>query len=91
MGTPNNIHPEFLSPKKQEEFFNNDPKQVRKKLQLELQSVKAISNQLWKNRVKLSISPILLQEWHTKMRVAHQDEDAVNSEWHTKMRLGHQD
>ena len=65
MGTPNNTHPEFLSPKKQEEFFNDDPKQVRNKLQLELQSVQEISNQLWKNRVKLSVPPILLQEWYT--------------------------
>ena len=71
VGKPNNTPPELLSPKKEEEFCNNDPKQVRNKLQLEIQLVQVVS---------LQLSTILLHKWHTKTGMAHQDESAFRSQ-----------
>ena len=69
----------YCGPFQQEEFFDDDQKQVRNRLQLGFQLVQAIRHQFWKDWIKLSISPILLQDWHTKMRVTYQDKSAFNS------------
>ena len=96
-----NTHPEFLSPNslylgrcsdsissgpfQPGQLFTEDPKQVKNRFQL----VQAITNQFWKNWIKLFFPTLLLRhKWHTKRRNLRvddvcllQDESAFRSEW----------
>ena len=94
-------HPEFLSPNslylgrcsdrissgpfQSGELFTDDPKHVKNRFQL----VQAITNQFWKNWLKLYFPSLLLRhKWHTSRRNLQvddlcllQDESAFRSEW----------
>ena len=96
-----NTHPEFLSPNSLylgrcsdrissgpfqcAQMFNDDPKYARDRFQL----VQAITNQFWKNWIKLYFPSLLLRhKWHTSRRNLKvddicllQDENAFRSEW----------
>ena len=96
-----NTHPEFLSPNslylgrcsdrissgpfQSGQMFNDDPKHARDRFQL----VQAITNQFWKNWIKLYFPSLLLRhKWHTSRRNLKvedicllQDESLFRSEW----------
>ena len=96
-----NTHPEFLSPNslylgrcsdrissgpfQPGQLFIDDPRHVRNRFQL----VQAITNQFWKNWIKLYFPSLLLRhKWHTSRRNLKvddicllQEESAFRSEW----------
>ena len=96
-----NTHPEFLSPNslylgrcsdrissgpfQPGQLFIDDPRHVRNRFQL----VQAITNQFWKNWIKLYFPSLLLRhKWHTSRRNLKvddicllQEENAFRSEW----------